>query len=93
VVLLSPADVQNSCAAFFDDLADGRLVVRRHPALDAAVVGVTRQVIGDAWRWARRDVSDITPLMACTLAHWSATRRRERRATPNVVDPWSVDVE
>jgi len=50
-------------------------------------------VIGDAWRWARRDVSDITPLMACTLAHWSATRRRERRATPNVVDPWSVDVE
>jgi len=93
VVELSPADVQNSCAAFFDDLADGRLVVRRHPALDAAVVGVTRQVIGDAWRWARRDVSDITPLMACTLAHWSATRRRERRATPNVVDPWSVDVE
>ena len=91
VVELAPGEVQHACAAFFDDLADGRLSIRRHAALDVATLAVTRQTIGDAWRWARRDSSDITPLMAVTLAHWAATRRQDSLAVPQIVDPWSSD--
>lgn len=91
VVELSPSEVQHACSAFFDDLANGRVWIRRHQALDVASLAVTRQTIGDAWRWARRDGSDITPLYAVTLAHWSATRRTGVSVAPKIVDPWSSD--
>ena len=91
VVELPPTEVQHACAAFFDDLANGRLCIRRNAALDVATLAVTRQTIGDAWRWARRDSSDITPLMAVTLATWAATRRQNSAAVPRIVDPWSSD--
>lgn len=90
LVLVQPGEVASSCMSFFDALADGTVAVRRHPGLDAAAAAVTRQVSGDSWRWARRDGSDITPLMAVTLAAWSATKRQPASVTPGIVDPWSL---
>jgi hypothetical protein len=91
VVELPPTEVQHACASFFDDLADGRLSIRRHAGLDVATLAATRQTVGDSWRWARRDGSDITPLMAVTLATWSATRRQNVAPLPRIVDPWSTE--
>lgn len=91
VVGLSPGEVAAACAAFFDDLADSKIQIRRHLGLDAAAAAATRQVSGDSWRFARRDGSDITPLMAAVLASWSATRRRPVSPRPAILDPWSVD--
>lgn len=91
VVGLSPGDVAAASAGFFDDLADSKILIRRHLGLDAAAAAATRQVSGDSWRFARRDGSDITPLMAAVLALWSATRRRPVSPRPAILDPWSVD--
>jgi len=90
VVSLAPGEVASACASFFDDVADTKIRVRRHPGLDAAVAGVTRQVTGDSWRFARKDSTDITPLMGAVLALWSAARRTSRLVVPKILDPWSA---
>ena len=90
VVTLSPGEVATACASFFDDVADTKVQVRRHPSLDIAVGGVTRQVMGDSWRFARKDGTDITPLMGAVLCLWSASRRAARTVVPKILDPWSA---
>lgn len=58
-----------ACGSFFDALADQRVQIRRHPALDAASAGARRRTSGDSWTWARRDADcDVSPLVALTLA-------------------------
>ncbi len=90
VVELQPATVSQACGVLFDDLVDSKVAVRRHGGLDKAAHAVTRQFSGDAWRFARRDGTDITPLMAVTLAHWCATRGRPVSPVPAIVDAWSL---
>lgn len=89
VVTIQPGEVATACMSLFDDVADQKLKVRRHLGLDEAAGLVVRQVSGDSWRWARRNGGDITPLMAVTLAYWSAVKRQPTVGTPAVVDPWS----
>jgi hypothetical protein len=74
-----------ACASFFDDVAEARLRVKRHKALDEAVSGVRRRFVGDAWKWARRDSSvDITPLVAATVGLWAVETTRPVRVVDNV---------
>jgi len=73
VVELSTSDVTQACGAFYDDIADGKLKIRvgtHHDALDAAAAAVMKQPVADAWKWARRGMDPITPLVAATLAAW-----------------------
>jgi hypothetical protein len=49
--------------------------------LTDAVVGATKRQVGDAWAWKRRGHSDITPLVAATLARWAAV------TAPEVLEP------
>lgn len=72
VVELSTGEVTQACGGFYDSVADAKVWVRVGPhqdALDAAVAAATRHYVADAWRWGRRETTDITPLMAVTLAH------------------------
>lgn len=60
-----------SCGAFVDAVADRSLVFR--PTVDdgmsAAIASARQRKVGDGWAWSRRDSSsDITPLVAATLA-------------------------
>lgn len=57
-----------ACGALFDRIDTGQLEHRGQPALDAAVAGARRRPLGDAWAWARRGGSDVSPLVAVTLA-------------------------
>jgi hypothetical protein len=69
-----------ACGAFYDAVADRRVQVRPSPQLTTAVEGARRQSVGDAWRWARKDLTvDVCPLVAVTVAFDAA------RATPNDV--------
>jgi hypothetical protein len=69
-----------ACGAFYDAVADRRVQVRPSPQLTTAVEGARRQAVGDAWRWARKDLTvDVCPLVAVTVAFDAA------RATPNDV--------
>jgi len=68
------SEMTKACGMFYDDVAETRLSVRRHRALDEAVAGASHRFVGDAWKWARRDSSvDITPLVAATVGLWAVT--------------------
>lgn len=69
-----------ACSAFFDDVMENRLRHRGGPALEVAVDGSDKRVVGDAWLWSRRASSvDISPLVAVTLARWAHTASPPRR--------------
>lgn len=74
VVELSASDVTQACGAFYDDVADANVKIRvgaHFDALDSAAAAVMKQPVADAWRWARKGLDPITPLVAVTLAAWS----------------------
>lgn len=65
-------ELVDACGSFYDDVADANFTVRTHPSLDAAVAGAQRRMVGDTWKWARKDGTvDISPLVAATLALWA----------------------
>jgi hypothetical protein len=58
-----------SCARLYDWVADGKVRVRPHPALDSAVAGLAKKPVGDRFVWSRANsTADITPLYAVTFA-------------------------
>jgi phage terminase large subunit-like protein len=65
-----------ACGAFYDAVLEGWLVHRGDPVLDDSVEGVKQRTVGDgAWAWARRtSASNVTPLVAATLALWGTTQ-------------------
>jgi hypothetical protein len=72
LVELGAGDVTQACGAFYDAIADGKVKIRigeHFAALDVAASAVAKQPVGDAWRWGRKRLDPITPLMAVTLAH------------------------
>lgn len=67
----SARDMAQACGAFYDDVTHGRLRHRRQPPLEQALGAARKRELGDAWAWGRKQsAADITPLVACTLAHW-----------------------
>jgi phage terminase large subunit-like protein len=82
VVELSGTDYTKACGRFFDAVMDRELRHRGQPLLSAAVDGVRRRPLGDAWLWSRQLASvDISPVVAVTLASWVA-RTVERPSGP-----------
>ena len=82
-------DYGRACGAFFDDVDETAL---RYPApqpeLDAAIASARTAPLGDAWKWSRRHStsSDISPLVAVTLARWGATAKKPRTRVINPND-------
>lgn len=73
-----------ACGAIFDASMAGRLRHIDQTPLTAAVQGARKRPLGDQWAWNRKDNStDITPLVACTLAmHGHAEMVAARPASP-----------
>jgi hypothetical protein len=71
---------------FYDAVAERSLRYVPRPALDAAVAGAATRPLGDAWAWARKGLStDITPLVAVSLARWGhATRAHLHNPGPSI---------
>lgn len=63
-----------ACGVLFAAVSDGQIRVRHHVDLDAAVAGARKQDRSDAWVWSRKDGTDISPLVAVTLAWWAAAQ-------------------
>lgn len=77
VLGVGATDAARACGAFTDRLAAGRLLHRSQAVLDGAVLAAARRPLGDAWLWSRaRSSADISPLVAATLASWSAATHR-----------------
>ncbi len=82
VVRPNMREVVQACGRFFDAVMDSRTL--RHggdPALDAAVAGAIKRDLGDGWAWDRKGPgTDISPLVACTLASWAHDKFAARQA-------------
>jgi hypothetical protein len=66
-------DMATACGTFYDGAMDGWLHHIDQPQLNVALSVARRRSLGDAWAWNRKNAaSDITPLVACTLALWGA---------------------
>jgi len=65
-------DLARACGDFHDAARHARLSHRGDYRLTDAVVNASKRKVGDQWAWQRRGKSDITPLIAATLARWGA---------------------
>jgi hypothetical protein len=75
VTEVSGREYGQACGMFFDSVFDGRLKHRGQLNLTAAVDAGRKRQLGDAWAWNRRTArSDITPLVAVTLALFGHVR-------------------
>ncbi len=77
-------DISAAAASLYDGIADRKLKVSWHPALDAAIAGARKRVYGDQWYWSRATAStDLAPLLALTLGYALALAE-QRKPAPQV---------
>lgn len=81
--MVSLRDFERACGAFYDAASEGTLRHPDQPLLSSAVGAARKHVRGDAWTWSRRDSTDISPLVAATLALFAF----ERCGAAEPVDP------
>jgi phage terminase large subunit-like protein len=69
-----------ACGLLYDVVERQTLRHLGQPELAQAIKGAVERQIDDAWAWSRKNsYVDISPLVACTLAHWGATEHRPSR--------------
>jgi hypothetical protein len=71
---ITVADAVKASGAFYDGVADQRIKVRSDGRLDAALNAAAKQPVADSWRFGRKSMSDVSPLIAATFAAWAAGR-------------------
>lgn len=75
VMVSKPRDLMVACGQFYDAVMNAGLRQVPDVAMTQALAGATKRPLGDAWVWNRRNTGfDISPLVAATLALWSAAR-------------------
>jgi len=72
-------EMAGACGMFYDAVDQGALAHLSDPALELAVTGAETRPLLDSWAWTRKKSAeetktDISPLVACTLAHWAQLR-------------------
>lgn len=88
--ITGPGDMAVACGQFFDGITEGWLHHLDQPQMNFALsVARKRSLLsGQAWGWNRKSAdSDITPLVAATLALWgaqnSAVKKPRKRTNGN----------
>ena len=65
-----------ACGSLVDAVRQKTLRHIDQPELSTAVLGAKTRPLGDAWAWGRRSTgTDISPLVAATLARWAYEAR------------------
>lgn len=73
-------DMAIACAKFFDSVVDGSLRHTDQPQMNVALSVARKRPLGAGWAWNRKDAaSDITPVVAETLALWGAQNDNAKR--------------
>lgn len=67
-------DMAMACAFFFDGVIDRKIKIRTHESLNAAAAAAQKRTSADAWVWARKNDTDISPLVAVSECSWVAQR-------------------
>jgi phage terminase large subunit-like protein len=67
-----------ACGAFYDDVVNDRVRHLDQQPLNAALNSGRKRELADTWAWGRKaSGADISPLVACTLAHWGVSTGRK----------------
>lgn len=76
-------EMASACATFYDGVMEGWLRHTDQPQVNAALSVARKRTAGDAgWAWNRKNAtSDITPLVACTLALYGAQSSTVKKPT------------
>lgn len=75
-------DMADASAKFFDSVVDGSLRHTDQPQVNVALSVARKRPIGAGWGWNRKDAaSDISPVVAETLALWGAQNDNVKRPT------------
>ena len=77
-------DMAIACAKFYDAVVSPSPTLRHadQPQLDVALSVARKRPLGAGWAWNRKDAaSDITPVVAVTLALWGAQNNNVQRPT------------
>lgn len=70
----------SACGQFFDGVHEQWLHHIDQPQMNAALAAARKRPLGDAWAWNRKNAaSDITPVVAATLALWGAQASKVKR--------------
>lgn len=78
VRVIDTREYAQACGSFFDAVDQKTVRHLGQSDLDTAVKGATTRPLSDAWAWSRKkSTADITPLVACTLARWAASKAEE----------------
>lgn len=68
--LIPLSELVRACGEFHDAAVHAQVSHRGDYRLSDAVIGANKRKVVDAWCWSRRGNTDITPLVAATLARW-----------------------
>lgn len=73
VTTTNAREMAGACGQLYDGVMDAWLHHIDQPQLNLALSVARKRPLGDAWAWNRKSAaSDITPLVAATLALWGA---------------------
>lgn len=73
-------DMAIACAKFFDAVMDRSVRHADQPQVNVALSVARKRPLGGGWAWNRKDEeSDITPIVAETLALWGARNESVKR--------------
>lgn len=87
VTAVSAKEQAQACGMLYDSVDQRKLRHLGSPELNAAVRGAAKRPLGDAWAWSRKTSAvDISPLVACTLAHWGFQTRLGVKAEVRAID-------
>lgn len=70
VTTTSTTQVGQACGQFYDAAMEDRLRHFSQPQLNSALGAARKRALRDTWAWHRKDSTDISPLVAVTLAYW-----------------------
>lgn len=80
VTVTGADEMATACAALFEAVMEGTFRHTGQPQLDAALAVASKRSLGDRWAWNRKTASsDITPLVAATLALWGVQANKIKR--------------
>jgi phage terminase large subunit-like protein len=73
VLAIGLQEYARACGNFYDAVQARSVCHLGDDNLRQAILGSAKRPLGDAWAWNRRSTSNITPLVAATLAHYGMT--------------------
>lgn len=83
---ITTTDYAAACGRWYDAATEDNLRHRGDARLTVAMLNATKRDVGDTWAFERRGTGvDITPLDACTLAHYGASLSLEDLSAVNNV--------